>query len=263
VDGARVGSVGVEALARPKPLFDLIEQGRPSLDEVVVLRVASAIDGKERILPKLSESHPGKVPTLFAQGGLVAFGLRRERGGYEEVVVDVGAIEIVTNRPQGGPPSVFVVAGREPVTVDDEFLQAARGARADAKPAPAERRGHEKDGHDDDGKGEDGEGRGKGEHDGGGDGHGEGQRGGDGRMGVKLAELVRHYAKATKVREVVLTDEDGSTFVVDAKLFADRAMDLRLKINGQGQLRFRQYKGPATKRDIVKQLEDVKRIEVR
>jgi len=259
LDGVRVAELGASALVRPKPILELIAEGRPTLEDVLAIRVTSAADGRERTITKPAENHPGKVPTLFAQGGLVAFGLRLEQGGYGDATLDVGAIELVTNRPKAQAPSVFVATGRDPVDVDDDFLQAARGSKL--SPRPAERRGHEKDGHDGDRKGDEGEGRGKGEHDGGGDGHAEG--GGDGRMGVKLSELVAFHAKGIRVREVVLTDVDRSTFVVDAKLLADRVFDLRLKINGQGQLRFRQFKGTATMREIVKQLEDVKRIEVR
>ena len=64
------------------------------------------------------------------------------------------------------------------------------------------------------------------------------------------------------MKEVVLTD-GSETFVADAKLLADRDYDMRIKFNGEGQLRFRQYEGKAVDRVTKLQLDDVERIEVR
>lgn len=255
VDGERRAGVESASLKGPQSLLSLLGANAPELAKVASIVVRSARDQKELHVGEPATSQPGRTPTLFVQNDVVAFGMRLGNGGYDPVLIDIGAVEVFTRaQREATVEHLFVFAGHEPVTIDDDFLQSARSGASGTSPKNDKGRDREKP-------------KRKGEHDGGGDGSGDGEaepdQGGSGRLGVPLRDVVAHHAKGVTPKEVVLTDRDDSTFVVDAKLLADKAFDLRLKVNGEGMLRFRQYAGSASAREIVKQLEDVKRVEVR
>ncbi len=261
LDNVAVTKVGPAELDKPIPVLELLPgKGRPELAKVLSIVLVSRDGRRERVVENPLEQFPKGVPVLYRHNRDVSFGVTRPDGGYDATLDALATVEVRTKEPGEAEAKkrTFVLPGKEPVPITDDFLQAVP-RDGSALETPGKTQG--------DGKGSGrrhGAGSGSEEHagEGAGDGGGGGKKEGDARAGVRLAKLIAHYAKGITVKEVVLTD-GSETFVADAKLLADRDYDMRIKFNGEGQLRFRQYEGKAVDRVTKLQLDDVERIEVR
>lgn len=261
LDNVAITKVRPDELDKPVPVLEFIPgKERPELGKVLRIVVVSRDGRRERVIEKPLEQFPKGVPVLYRHNGGVSFGVTRPDGGYDATLDGLATVEVRTKdlAEVEGKKRTFVLPGKEAVAITDDFLQAVP-RDGSALETPGKKLG-------------DGEGHGRGHGAGGGaeahagegsrDGGGGENKGGDGRSGVRLAKLVAHYAKGITIKEVVLTD-GSDTFVADVKLLADKEFDLRIKFNGEGALRFRQYQGKAVDRVIKLQLDDVERIEVR
>ncbi|MBM4359671.1 MAG: hypothetical protein FJ096_16330 [Deltaproteobacteria bacterium] len=256
LDGTEVAIVTVDSLATPRPLHAWLAPRGVEPKAVLAIRVRSTDERQEVGVDRPLELHPDEVPTFHRSNGAVAFGLALKGGGYTPNLVDVGTVEVVTRRADAEVERTLVVAGRSPVRIDEELFRAAMGPDPDGEGS----RAAASDVPSGSGRGGRGEGRG----DGSGEGEGNGEHGGGGRrrLGVTLAAFVARHAKGVAVKEVLLVAAE-KTIAVDAKLLADPTVELRLKLNNEGALRFRHHRGEGQVREIVEELRDVQRIEVR